>query len=51
MKHYFFLVLNTNTYETYYDHGSFTGPEDIKTHLEPCEQLVRTWTVVNDEAV
>lgn len=48
-KHYFFLVLNTRTYETHYRHGAYKNKEDIQKYLKNDEKLVKTWIVVEDE--
>lgn len=45
MKHYFFLILNTYTYETYYNHGFYEDVNDIKENLKQDEKLVKVWEV------
>lgn len=49
MKHYFFLILNTNTYETYFSHGGANNIDEIKETLKSDEKLIKAWTV--NEAV
>lgn len=44
-KHYFFLVLNTYTFVTRYEHGGYEGVEDIKNHLSADERLISVWEV------
>lgn len=48
MKHYFFLILNTYTYQTYYSHGAYKDKEDIKNYLRSDERLIKTWVVTED---
>lgn len=45
MKHYFFLILNTYTYKTYYNHGCYEDVNDIKENLKQDEKLVKVWEV------
>lgn len=45
MKHYFFLILNTHYYETYYNHGCYEDVNDIKENLKQDENLVKVWEV------
>lgn len=49
MTHYFFLILNTYTYQSYYSHGAYTSKEDIENHLRSDEKLIKTWVVVDDD--
>ena len=51
MKHYFFLILNTYTYETYYNHGCYKDVNDIKESLKQDESLVKVWEVSKEVPV
>ena len=45
MKHFFFLILNTHTYETYYNHGGYKNVEELKESIAPDERLIKVWEV------
>lgn len=45
MKHYFFLILNTYTFNTYYNHGCYEDVNDVKANLKQDENLVKVWEV------
>lgn len=49
MTHYFFLILNIHTYESYYSHGLYKDIEDIKMYLKQDERLIKTWVVIDDK--
>lgn len=49
MKHYFYLVLNTKTYESYYEHTWAKDVDDLKSHLCSEEKLVKAWQVIERE--
>ena len=49
MKHYFYLVLNTKTYESYYEHTWAKNVDDLKSHLCSEEKLVKSWQVIESE--
>lgn len=51
MKHYFFLILNTYTYETHYRHGAYKGIDEIKESLIPDESLIKVLEVSREVPV
>ncbi|MCD8397920.1 MAG: hypothetical protein LUD12_12210 [Lachnospiraceae bacterium] len=44
-KHYFFLILNTYTHQSRYEHGCYKDVEDIKKYLGEDDHLVTVWEV------
>ncbi len=51
MKHYFFIVLNNYTYETYHRFGIFRNLDQVKQSLNENERLVRAWECDNVKSV
>ena len=50
MKHYFFLVLNNRTYESYYKHDYANSISDIvRYRLDSNERIIKWWTVTDTD--
>lgn len=43
MKHFFFLVMNTRTYETYFGHAGADAPEELKQYAGEDEKILMAW--------
>ena len=46
--HYFYLIMNTDTYETYYAHAGANEPEELAIYIKPNEKILMCWEASAD---